>query len=203
MQSSAGMVFRALLLLACLIAIPGAALWGSSLPTMLSSVLAGRWPTGIGSERESKPPAEVVQFERAYPTVSGSLAGVAEPAVPNRLADPPRDGPKWPAGALGASPSPVIPVVYQEPAEEALLCADSVAGNDRFIHIQSRLRQLGATYCLLESWGNQPDYYRFYCTMAVGGNPHFACPFQATHSDPLEAMAEVLQQVEAWRANLQ
>jgi len=143
MQSSAGMVFRALLLLAGLIAVPLAALWGSSLPTILAAGLEGRWPTRIGSERESKPPVEVTQFERTSPTVGGNSASVAEPAVLNRPADPPKDGPKWPAGALGPSPSPVIPVVYQEPAEETLPPAEALASNEQFIHIQSRLRQLG------------------------------------------------------------
>ncbi len=65
--------------------------------------------------------------------------------------------------------------------------------------LQSRLRQLGATYYLLETWGNQRQFYRFYCQMAVGGNAGYTHYFEATNSDPLGAMADVLRQVEAWR----
>ena len=65
--------------------------------------------------------------------------------------------------------------------------------------IQHRLRQLGATYYLLELWGSEGQY-RFYCKMALGGNPDFSRYFEATDSDPLRAMAKVLAQVESWRA---
>jgi len=166
MQSSAGKVLRAFLLLACMIAIPLAALWGSSLPTIVSSLLEGRWPQTVASNRQSRLPIEVAQFEPMAPAATA--------------------------------------VKFQSPAEPALLRNDpsqAVTASDRFAQIQGRLRQLGATYCLLESWGNQPDYYRFFCKMAVAGNPNFVRPFQATHSDPLQAMADVVQQVEAWRAS--
>jgi len=70
---------------------------------------------------------------------------------------------------------------------------------DQFHAIQERLRQLGATYYLLESWGNQQQMYRFYCKMAVGGSAQYTRCFEATHAEPLQAMVQVLQQVEAWR----
>jgi hypothetical protein len=36
--------------------------------------------------------------------------------------------------------------------------------------------------------------------MTVGGNPAYARYFEATDPDPLQAMARVLSEVEAWRA---
>jgi hypothetical protein len=36
--------------------------------------------------------------------------------------------------------------------------------------------------------------------MAVGGDPSYAYYFEAVDSAPLEAMAEVVRQVENWRA---
>ena len=42
-----------------------------------------------------------------------------------------------------------------------------------FTTIQNRLRQLGATYYLLGVLGGQQQRYRFYCKMAVGGNPNY------------------------------
>ncbi len=53
---------------------------------------------------------------------------------------------------------------------------------------------------MLESWGSREQLYRFYCKVAVGGNPNYTHYFEATGSDPLAAMADVLGQVEAWRA---
>jgi hypothetical protein len=35
--------------------------------------------------------------------------------------------------------------------------------------------------------------------MAVAGNADYVHCFEATHSDPLRAMQQVLQQVETWR----
>ena len=68
---------------------------------------------------------------------------------------------------------------------------------------RERLRQLGATHCLLESWGDRKQLYRFCCKMAVQGSPNFIRYFEATDSDPVRTMAQVLQQVEAWRAGRQ
>jgi hypothetical protein len=68
-----------------------------------------------------------------------------------------------------------------------------------FRAMEERLRKLGATYYLLERWGNDRQMYRFYCRMAIAGNPHFTRYFEDTHTSPVEAMQGVLEQVEAWR----
>ncbi len=65
--------------------------------------------------------------------------------------------------------------------------------------MQDRLRQLGASYYLLETWGNQRQFFRFYCQMAVGGNSSYTRYFEAINANPLEAMGDVLRQVEDWR----
>jgi hypothetical protein len=107
-------------------------------------------------------------------------------------------------------PSAVVPAGYQAPAETATVPVPGVdaagraatgtpATADQFHAIQERLRQLGATYYLLESWGNQQQMYRFYCKMAVGGSAQYTRCFEATHAEPLQAMVQVLRQVEAWR----
>lgn len=75
--------------------------------------------------------------------------------------------------------------------------------NDRFTSIQQRLRELGATYFLLESWGSQGQLYRFYCKMAIGGNSNYNRYFEATDADAIQVMSKVLNEVEAWRAGRQ
>jgi len=74
---------------------------------------------------------------------------------------------------------------------------------ERFTQIQRRLRDLGATYYLLETWGDNGEQFRFHCKMPVAGNPNYTRPFEATHRDPLAAMQKVLEQVEAWRGGRQ
>ncbi len=70
-------------------------------------------------------------------------------------------------------------------------------GQDRFGRLGQRLQQLGATYYLLEHWGN--GQYRFYCRMAVAGSPRLTQDFEQLDTDPLQAMSRVVEQVEAWR----
>jgi hypothetical protein len=71
----------------------------------------------------------------------------------------------------------------------------------QFRRIEQRLRQLGATYYLLETWGPAGDRYRFFCRMAIAGNSDYGRNriFQSTDSDPLRAMQSVLDQAEQWR----
>ena len=97
---------------------------------------------------------------------------------------PRQTAPAWPEEPPGPSVSQAAPV-------------------DHYVDIQDRLRQMGATQCLLESWGNQKQLYRFCCKMAVEGSPNYTRYFEATDSDPLRTMSQVLRQVEAWRAGRQ
>jgi len=71
---------------------------------------------------------------------------------------------------------------------------------DRFTYVLDRLRELGATYYLLETWGNEGQRFRFHCKMAIGGNPSYTRHFEASDRDALQAMARVLTEVEGWRA---
>ena len=92
----------------------------------------------------------------------------------------------------------IDPAAHAAPATSPAATTPKAA--DPFLHTQKRLQQLGATYYLLESWGGQQQLYRFYCKMAVGGNPNYTRYFEAIESDPLRAMSQVLGQVESWRA---
>lgn len=99
-------------------------------------------------------------------------------------------------GELGqpdSAPSRSLADNSQSPASQG------VAADARFKQIQHRLRELGATYYLLETWGDQSDAYRFYCRMAIGGNQHVTKQFNCVDRDPMVAMTNVLQQVESWQ----
>jgi len=72
-------------------------------------------------------------------------------------------------------------------------------GADRFKQLERRLRDLGVTYYLLETWGTGAVQYRFHCKVSVAGNPNHTRPFDATDDDPIRAMQQVVDQVEKWR----
>ena len=207
MQSSAAVAGRALIMLACVVGIPAVALSGTSWSDMLKKLQDFRWPTILdlaSASSTTSGPASGDEAPRFTPsTATGTPAAGGGPVQPVQTTAPAAFGP-MPASA-------VIPAGYQVPAESAPIQPPAATGGDEnaragsistadpFHCIQDRLRQLGATYYLLESWGNQQQMYRFYCKMAVGGSAAYTRCFEATNSNPLQAMRQVLQQVETQR----
>ncbi len=80
--------------------------------------------------------------------------------------------------------------------------ADSTA---QFSTIERRLRELGSTYYLLEALGPTIDRYRFICHMPLAGSGKNSRTriFEAMSAKPIDAMQEVLTQIERWRSNSQ
>jgi hypothetical protein len=185
-QSSATVALRALVMLAFTIAIPLAAFNGSSLPDRARKLLEKFWPAVTSA-------------------ISTTTSSVLPEAPPYGAKSPnPLSPPSQPMGGISNPPaSNVVPASYQVPVEPRLESPGTIsngqAGKNPFLSMQDRLRQLGATYYLLETWGNQRQVYRFYCQMAVGGSTNYTRYFEATNSDPMEAMSDVLRQVETWR----
>ena len=253
MRSSTAVLCRALVMLACLVAIPLAAVFGTSLPDMVTALLNGRWDTlsamGRGSLGEAPilqpfvpsdgPPHAIAQQMPSpwMPTVGSSLSSdsIVPAPMPHygvvqagydvpvdqaliRLADTVdpvalcADGVgvpgvesqayEFPAITAGERPIPTHGASGRASVGRASVGRASVgrASVDQFTYVQERLRELGATRYLLEYWGDQRELYRFYCRIAIGGNANYTHYFEATDSDPLEAMSRVLRQVEAWRA---
>jgi hypothetical protein len=215
-------MFRALVMMVFLIAIPLAALFGSSLPDAIKALKEGRWPS-LASLTQGTSPAKTAagleeppKFEPGAGAASRSASPIpapattaTEPAPPATALDPP------PASSRPAEGNPppaagVVPAHYETAADPGPSPArlspaaalspppPSAAQNDPFTLIENRLRQLGATYFLLESRGDQQQQYRFYCKMALGGNPNYTRCFEAVDAEPLRAMSQVLQQVESW-----
>jgi hypothetical protein len=248
MESSTVVAFRALVLVACLIVVPLAAIFGSQFPDVVKSVLIDRiFPNGIpgstNSEvtRDTAPPfvaaTESPSWQGAPPVSAGpdatasAPAGTAvAPAWPGAGVEPagwnqspgqvrPVAGEGLPGGQPGgaerlgfAVPVDARQISHGNPNQGSSGNAPSglggltnpnahlVAGPDRFTLMERRLREFGATYYLLETWGNDSEYYRFHCKMAIANNPAHTRPFEATDTDPLRAMSRVVEQVEAWRA---
>ncbi|MEX2112086.1 MAG: hypothetical protein WD845_02820 [Pirellulales bacterium] len=71
---------------------------------------------------------------------------------------------------------------------------------DPFTSMERKLREYGATYYLLETWGNHREMFRFHCKMALGDDPNYTRHFEAIDRNALRAMHQVVDRVEAWRA---
>jgi hypothetical protein len=225
-HSTAAVTCRALVMLACLVAIPLLAVSGGALPEKLESLVSSYLPA-VGSP-SSDGPGEPARFQPMHAAAVDPSAAIGH--LTGRSGPPPAAFPGVAPRASHASPSRVVPAGYEvpatapPPAHGVSPAMPAVQGSatgphaqqtpwrpappatqqstppDPFTAMQTRLQQLGATYVLLESIGNRQEVYRCYCRVAIGGDPSYAYYFEAIDSAPLTAMGRVVRQVEQWRA---
>ena len=217
-QSSAAVVVRAFVMLGCLVAIPLVAIFGNALPEVIDRAVGAWWTPEVPAL--SAGTEEAPLFE---PPV-GPGPPVSEAPQPLAASWPPEQPAESVAAGLAVCDSEgcrVLPATYElsmdspperHPAEEPPLLGNELSpvrtshgpseseSPGQFHSICHRLKELGATYVLLESWGDGQEQFRFYCKIAIAGNPDYTYRFEATSVDPLAAMANVLRQVESWRA---
>jgi hypothetical protein len=169
--------------------------WGGNAPE------TSPWPN---QQAAAAPPAGIPATPAVVPVGGAAAQGgynqsasfvvpvEQQPQAPAAGAAPPYGAPAPMAGAPAPRPG------------GALVGADRNAcpleQPDRFTEMERKLREFGATYYLLETWGNAGELYRFHCRMAVANNAAYSRHFEATDRDALKAMSDVLAQVEAWRS---
>ena len=218
-QSSLATAIRAVVMLGCLIAVPAVAVSGKSLPEMFERLVARSRPAAAQREQPASGVAEGItwrvnpepacgedplqELSEGLPALAGveqrSVSPTAGLAVPERPFLVQRDGP---TDRVGLVESADLVPVHRSPPTSA---AEPIAGSPALVtedcrEVERRLRQLGATYYILELWGQSKQLYRFHCRVAVTGSPTYTRYFEATGTEALLAMREVLGQVEAWRA---
>lgn len=226
-------------MLACLILVPLAAIFGSVCPEVVRSTLVEpilgpkSAPPGTASADVGPSPLTGPFDLLATPPSSlpvpaeapaWSPAGAAVPAVQNSPAASQAHAPAAPVSgfatltrfdAAAETSAPGRPVGSASAAafaapelarDPTAVSAGAVAAGaaqpavpDRFKLLERRLREYGAIYYLLETWGSEGELYRFHCKMAIGSNPNYTRHFEATNRDALQAMSQVLEQIEAWR----
>lgn len=135
---------------------------------------------GVDVPRGAPSPIDRSAIDEASRPSAGEVRDPAAPsAYPAASAAPSRE----PSGQLSGQPS-----------------AAPLDQPERFTAMERKLREHGAVYYLLETWGNEGELYRFHCRMAIANNPNYTRHFEATDRDALKAMSQVLARVEAWRA---
>jgi hypothetical protein len=156
-----------------------------------SGLHPGDRAAGIGETRE---PIGGRLAGRGYLDVEGTVGRYSLTGIRAR-------GVRSERGQVGAGPTGGEETRVEQPGASESLSAGGEAGegsSDRFNWIQDRLKQLGATYFLLETWGNQGGLYRFQCDIAISESGESRRHFEATGVEPLEVMEQVLWQVEEW-----
>lgn len=186
MESPGVMFFRVTVMLSCLILVPAAAIFGSAFPDLVKTHLVDRIKLVTGFVGDSPKLAE--GDRTAAPSTAAAAAWQSAEAAP-----------AWQPAVEPA----VHQVEYSVPAvvaEQEQQVPQPPQVVDHFTRIQEQLRQYGATYYALESLENG-NGYRFRCAMGIAGNSAVE-QFESNHRDPLQAMAAVLSQVEAWRSKV-
>ncbi|HEV3341489.1 MAG TPA: hypothetical protein VG125_14065 [Pirellulales bacterium] len=110
---------------------------------------------------------------------------------------------------LGTLQKTVYSQPHQEPGEStsgdaaeeprALVAIERPAADNVLADGERRLRELGATYYRLETWGGEGQFYRCSCNIALATGSRVTRHFEATEAAPSRAIEAVVQQVSAWR----
>ena len=182
-RSSWILFFRAFVMLVCLVVLPLWAVLGTRLPSIIRSSVQRLVPP------ESAPPARVHGPEAAH------LPQPISQGDPFSRETRPVGGPD-PDQAMR---SPRMP---PKASENTRSDGPAVPERSDFGHIERQLRELGATYYLLERWGEQDGLYRFQCRLAVTDDAQLVRHFEATGSQPLDAMRTVLGDIQSWRSGV-
>jgi hypothetical protein len=186
------MRLRTTIMVVSMVALPAAAVMGVKWPAILRSDRA--W-TDEKSSTAATVPDRATTAPIGRPQVSLEPSDYPVAQAENIVVRPEADRTIFPAGGENPSVSTVTEVV-RTAAEESL----EVQTNEEFTRIQQRLRGLGATHYMLETWGPTGEAYRSQCRMAAGHDAHYSRHFEATDVEPLRAMRTVLEDVESWKS---
>lgn len=231
-----------MVMLICLVAIPLAAVFGTTLPSLVSRLLDGRFdlasvlaadslagsPTPAPSTSPSRPYGFPVQQPSTHPSgwpaspsPGPAVAWTGPTAEPARrdaagssLVAPPRLAAAMqgklaasqpalvPVAPKSADRTPIRPVGLSDPSHDSPAATPELPQESgEFAEVQQQLRELGARYYRLETWGARGQYYRFHARMDMGGQSGCIRYFEATDPDPLQAIVAVLSQVRSWQAS--
>jgi hypothetical protein len=227
MQSSFTLLCRVLVMLTCLVVLPLAAITGGTgrkmiVPLVEKCLNLLREPPVEPDGRPSGPrpplrssvaagrPGAAGQQVATGTHGSGPTSGSGRAVYPDRgalnqpreqLGPPPSASDLQPQRQRQAERGSVGASVATTPGRGVAAASGHTIASDRQRDMEQRLKDLGATYYILEKWGNRERLYRFECRMAIASDANYTRFFEATSERPLGAMDSVLRQVEAWRAD--
>lgn len=179
MQFSSLIAGRTIVLLACLILLPLAAVLGPALPKSLRSTLKSAFGTSTGDAPGTQQDKRVA----AKPQNAG-------PAGDNN-----------PKHVVRQEVAADDRVSLANQTEAAAGTGDSAlaTGGDSLQELFGELKGLDVSEFRLEPWGKSAELYRFQCQASIDGSERHSRHFEATASDPIRAVREVVERVGTWR----
>jgi len=177
-------------------------------PTVQSAAMLAGHDSPADSAHMSPPPrAAVAWTDPAVEPARWNASGRGL-AVPPGLAAVASDHPAAPQPNLvpvapkSPGPTSIRPVGLTGTSDDSPAASPETGqASVQFAEVERQLRELGARYYLLETWGARAQYYRFHARMGMGSESGSVRYFEATDPDPLQAMVRVLDQVNSWQAS--
>lgn len=202
MDSSGVLLFRVAVMLCCLILVPAAAIFGSQFPQVVRQYVEVPLRKLMGWEVSTTAANHPWKSTADSIREAAPLYSPAQSNAPDNAMVQPAPAPQWQAPPAARQPVPhEADYIHGQQGALPTKLVNHQSGTptegDRFSYIQHLLRLYGALNYRLESTGPHGELYQFSCQMPkLDGHP---ADFTATHTDPLQAMNQVLRQVEAWR----
>jgi hypothetical protein len=180
-------LFRAAVMLAVLVGLPGAWIYYGPLPSSAQRVVdrfvtIAKEATGWKSAEPATKPAW--DFTKSEPIVGEHVGGMNQQTAGM---NPAARSEQLAPGFGSALP----PVETPEPATPTTLA-------ERVEPLLVQLRQLGVAEYALERWGGEGKLYRFHCEMPISGGS-LTQQFEAVTADPEASVEQVVTEVSQWR----
>lgn len=191
---------RSAVLLAALVAVPGAAVCWNILP---KSHFSNEESVETLADAPEPSPAEHDSDSTTETTEPLPMLAVEDSGAVKRM-----------GGDAPGSRDVQIPSVFEhqpavlvaQNAEIAQKTAQAYASNAvtnhgarNFPSLENRLKHLGAKYYRLEKWGSSGDLFRFSCYVSATGPHRYQKHFQAIDTDELRVMESVIREIEQWK----
>jgi hypothetical protein len=171
---------------------------GALLVLLLIALLPGPVSWLLGSQQQ---PAERDDLMGRLGSRADGSRPLPAPAGSSRAKAFNRAEAAAPIGLPGAD-TDAAELTRQRAAQIPATAETAAAGefSERYREITSKLRELGAAYHRLETWEGETKVYRFQCALSAGsaGDGGYRT-FEATGTEPADAMERVLADVRAWR----
>lgn len=196
---------RSAVLLAALVAVPGAAVCWNMLPKSHFSNEEGAETLAdapepcllepCSAEPDSDPatmatetlPTLAVEDSGAIKRMGGNVPDSRDVRIPSAF--------EHQSVVLAAQNAEVAPKTAQTYVPNAVTSHDA----RNFPSLENRLKLLGAKYYRLEKWGSSGDLFRFSCYVSAVGPHRYQKHFQAIDTDELRVMESVIREIEQWK----
>ena len=122
-------------------------------------------------------------------------------AAARRRAEPRADGLQKTVYSPPDEDDSAVPSPGTDGDDDRMVPIERPAGQNSFAESERRLRDLGAIYYRLETWGADAEFYRCSCSVALSPRSRATRHFEAIDAAPSQAIDAVIKQVDAWRAN--